>query len=153
MNTLVKILFGIINLFLGAFVSYKVYGYFSPHVGFNLPELSYTNMLAIAFIVSTMLAPIEMMLKIQTIQDKVMGEEQAKKENEVIYPNNTLLRLNQFQIHKVFPGTQLGLRTFVKVSFSKDKYDLKGNSVNHLLDYNWNMRDREVERNIPQKIK
>lgn len=80
-------------------------------------------------------------------------EDQALKKNEVIYPNNTLLRLNQFQIHKVSPGTQLGLRTFVKVSFSEDKYDLKGNSVNHLLDYDWKMRDRETERNIPQKIK
>lgn len=78
-------------------------------------------------------------------------EEQAKKENEVIYPNNMLLRLNQFQIHKVSPGTQLGLRTFIKVSISKDKYDLKGNSINPLLEYDWQMRDRGVERNIPQK--
>ena len=78
MDRIVKILFSIINLFLGAFVSYKVYGYFSPHVGFNLPELSYTNMLAIAFIISIMLTSIEMKLSIQTIQDKVMGEEKPK---------------------------------------------------------------------------
>lgn len=75
MKEVIKIVFGIINLFLGALVAYKIYGYFSPHVGFDLPELTYLNVLAVAFILSAFFAPLETILKLQTIQDKVMGDE------------------------------------------------------------------------------
>lgn len=77
-------------------------------------------------------------------------EEQALVENEVKYPINSLLRLNQYNVHKVTESDALSLRTFLKVSFSEDKYDLKGNSKNYHLNYNWEMKDRKVERNIPQ---
>lgn len=77
-------------------------------------------------------------------------EAQAKVENEISYPNNTLLRLNQYSIHKVATVTEGCMRTFLKVSFSKDKYDLIGNSHNYLMDYNWEMKQRKTERNIPQ---
>lgn len=80
-------------------------------------------------------------------------EEQAKKENEVTYPENILLRLNQYNIHKVATITQGTMRTFLKLSFSTDKYDLIGNAHNYLLDYNWEMKSRKVERNIPQTSK
>lgn len=90
-----------------------------------------------------------------TLDDKVSMTEmqnQAKEENTKIYPENSLLRLNQYNIHKVSENKGLVLRTFVKVSFSSDKYDLVGNSKNYLIDYDWKMRGREVERNIPQKL-
>lgn len=76
---------------------------------------------------------------------------QAKKENNKTYPNKTLLKLDQYVIHRVGPIEE-GMRCFFKLSFSKDRYDLKGNSHNYLLDYNWEMRDRQIERNIPQKL-
>lgn len=77
--------------------------------------------------------------------------DQALIENEIIFPNNTILRLNQFNIHKVNEDSKFeGLRTFVKVSFSKDKYDLEGNSHNYELHYNWEMKPRKLQRNIPQ---
>lgn len=76
---------------------------------------------------------------------------QAKKENNITYPNKTLLKLDQYVIHRVGPIEE-GLRCFFKLSFSKDRYNLKGNSHNYLLDYNWEMRDRKTERNIPQKL-
>lgn len=79
-------------------------------------------------------------------------EQQAKKENEHTYPTGSILRLDQFVIHKVSDEEIEGMRTFAKVSFSKDKYDLKGNSKNYLLDYDWEMRDRQTKRNIPQQI-
>jgi hypothetical protein len=78
-------------------------------------------------------------------------EAQACKENEVKYDDCVLLRLNQFNIHKVGEIEQPGLRTFLKVSFSIDKYNLIGNSHNHLLDYNWEMIERKFDRNIPQQ--
>lgn len=77
-------------------------------------------------------------------------EQQAQKENNLTYRENELLRLNQFNIHKVAPIEKNTMRTFLKLSFSKDKYDLIGNSHNHLLKYNWEMKKRNIQRNIPQ---
>lgn len=61
-----------------------------------------------------------------------------------------LYRLNPYVIHAVpeipAPG---GMRTFVKVSFSKHRYNLKGNSHNHRLRYRWEMFDRADIRNDP----
>ena len=88
-----------------------------------------------------------------TLDDKISMmemEEQAKVENEMYFPNNTILRLDQYNIHRVMPIQYDCMRTFIKVSFSKDKYDLEGNAHNHLLDYNWEMKKRKIERNIPQ---
>ena len=79
-------------------------------------------------------------------------EQQAKKENEFTYPQGSILRLDQFVIHKVSDEEIKGMRTFAKVSFSNDKYDLKGNAKNYLLDYDWQMRNRGLKRNIPQKL-
>ena len=79
-------------------------------------------------------------------------EQQANVDNEFSYPQNSLLRLDQFVIHKVSDKEIEGMRTFAKVSFSIDKYDLIGNSKNYLLDYDWQMRERGLKRNIPQKL-
>ena len=81
-------------------------------------------------------------------------EKQALEENDFQFKENQLLRLNQFNIHKVAPITDGCMRTFVKLSFSEDKYDLVGNSHNFEIDYNWEMKQRGESRNIPQsKIK
>jgi len=78
-------------------------------------------------------------------------EEQASDDNCVTYGNNSLIRLDQYVIHKVGNVTDNGsVRLFVKISFSRDKYDLIGNSHNHLLNYKWEMKQRKSERNIPQ---
>jgi hypothetical protein len=79
-------------------------------------------------------------------------EKQAIPFNNYSYRENQLLRLNQYNIHKVAPVTEVGVRTFLKLSFSKDKYDLIGNSHNYLIDYNWEMKNRKEHRNIPQSI-
>jgi len=76
-------------------------------------------------------------------------EIQADKYKEQKYKENSLLRLNQYCIHKVAPITYSTVRTFVKISFSRDKYNLLGNSHNYLLDYKWNMKPRKLDRNIP----
>lgn len=80
-------------------------------------------------------------------------ENQAMTSNNVVYSDNELLRLDQFNIHRVSEIAEPKMRTFVKVSISKDKYDLIGNSHNYLIDYKWEMRERSNQRNIPQKIK
>jgi len=68
------------------------------------------------------------------------------------YPDKTLVRLDDTIIHAApevpAPG---GERSFFKVSFSNDKYNLKGNAHNYLLDYEWDMFDREFIRNDPAR--
>ena len=52
MKVVINIIFSIANVFILPFVGYKIYNWYSPHVGFNLPELSYVNVFAIMFIIS-----------------------------------------------------------------------------------------------------
>lgn len=76
-------------------------------------------------------------------------EEQAKEENNYFFEDFSLIRMDQFVIHKVGDYIK-SPRTFIKVCISKDKYRLKGNSINHLLNYKWEYVDRKAHRNIPQ---
>lgn len=76
-------------------------------------------------------------------------EYQHKEENIIEYPNKTLLLLDQGIVHRVNPKPFEGFRTFVKISISDSKYNLKGNAHNYLLDYNWKMKDRSMDRNHP----
>ncbi|MGB2525649.1 hypothetical protein [Flagellimonas sp. SN16] len=79
-------------------------------------------------------------------------DEQADEEKIETYPDNSLLRLDQFVIHRCSNIEREGMRKFLKISVSKDRYDLKGNAINPLLKYKWEYRDRKKERNIPQKL-
>lgn len=79
--------------------------------------------------------------------------EQADTKNDLTFPHSTIVRIDQYVVHRVADIPHGCMRTFVKVSISKDKYDLTGNSHNYLLDYAWPMRERTVERNPPQELK
>ncbi len=74
---------------------------------------------------------------------------QAKKENEVTYKENTLLRLTQEHIHRTPTINKGGMRCFFKLSISTEKYNLKGNSHNYMMGYDWEMFDRSEVRNHP----
>lgn len=73
---------------------------------------------------------------------------QAISSNNITYPDRTILRLNNKVIHKVGPIEE-GIRSFIKLTFSRDKFNLEGNSHNYELDYNWDMFPRKKERNHP----
>lgn len=77
-------------------------------------------------------------------------EEQARNENRVIFPNNSLLMIDNTMVHRVNLNQDEGFRTFVKISISKNKYALKGNAHNYLFDYDWEMSERKSTRNCPQ---
>ncbi|WP_439357737.1 hypothetical protein [Bradyrhizobium sp. DASA03007] len=64
----------------------------------------------------------------------------------VTYPDKHLLRLDEFVIHRVAENLTPGMRTFVKVSVSEHRYDLEGNSINHVFP-RWEYVPRGVERN------
>lgn len=75
---------------------------------------------------------------------------QADPSHNVTFDDCHVLRLDQFNVHRVSEPSEPQLRTFVKVSVSRDRYDLRGNAVNPALDYQWQMRSRAVQRNVPQ---
>jgi len=66
-----------------------------------------------------------------------------------IFPNKHLLKLDESVLHKCNLNIQPGLRTFVKISVSKNRYRLKGNSINHNLPTNWDYKERSSSRNCP----
>lgn len=73
-------------------------------------------------------------------------------ENGVIteYTSKQLLRLTSSNIHRCPEHYAAGMRTFVKVSISKDEYNLEGNSINHaLVSSHWPLLKRRDERNHP----
>lgn len=76
-------------------------------------------------------------------------ERQAEKINDLSYPNEHMLKLDQFVIHKVGVPEKMMMRTFVKISISPDIYNLAGNSHNYDLNYKWNMVERSDYRNQP----
>lgn len=65
------------------------------------------------------------------------------------YPDKSFLRLDETVIHRVNDFNKPGIRSFVKISVSRHKYNLVGNSINHLLPNDWYFAPREVERNHP----
>lgn len=90
-----------------------------------------------------------------TLDDEVsLGEMalQALPANDAQFEPNTVLRLDQFVIHRPAVVTEPTTRTFCKVSISGDQYDLEGNSHNYRLSYNWPMRKRGLSRNVPQRL-
>lgn len=69
--------------------------------------------------------------------------------HHVTYPDKSLLILDQRVIHRVADVAKPSMRTFVKISISKDRYNLVGNSINHLLSPDWDYFERKEERNHP----
>lgn len=68
------------------------------------------------------------------------------------YRDKELLRLDPSVIHTAPPiPAPGGERSFFKISFSNERYNLKGNAHNHLLDYEWPMYDRQTVRNDPHR--
>lgn len=77
-------------------------------------------------------------------------ETQAQRNVITTYPNKHLIKLDPYVVHRVAVAHEQMMRTFVKVSVSKDQYNLKDNSINHEMNYNFKLYDREMVRNSPQ---
>lgn len=60
-----------------------------------------------------------------------------------------LYRIDQNHVHRTIPAPEDGVRMFIKLTFSKNIYAQKGNSINYGLDYKWDMSQRSLERNQP----
>lgn len=82
-------------------------------------------------------------------QSLIDMEELAANCDPVTYPAKTLLRLDPTVVHRSPVGFEAGMRSFVKISVSKNPYDLEGNSVNHNLDLGVEYKPRRQDRNHP----
>ena len=68
------------------------------------------------------------------------------------YGSKLLLRLDPYVVHSTPEIEPPGcMRSFVKISISKHRYNLIGNSHNYMLDYDWEMYPRDIMRNDPSK--
>jgi len=76
-------------------------------------------------------------------------KDQIDASKELTYPEGSLLRLDQYNVHRAPNIPVAGMRAFFKLSISEHKYNLKGNSHNYGLDYAWKMYDRDKVRNHP----
>lgn len=77
-------------------------------------------------------------------------DEIAEQSDVVTYPIHTLLRLSPFVVHRCAVCNETQPRTFMKISVSKKRYARKGNTINALFDYDWEMTARSTsERNHP----
>jgi hypothetical protein len=75
-------------------------------------------------------------------------ETQARDANIRTYPDKHLLRLTERVVHRVTTQPYEGLRTFFKISISRHRFNLVGNSRNHLIDYDWKLYSRDELRNM-----
>lgn len=74
----------------------------------------------------------------------------AKYATHVTYANRHLLKLDQTVVHRTRNRITPGIRTFVKISVSRDFYNLRGNSINHRLSgIKRASVERSKERNHP----
>lgn len=76
--------------------------------------------------------------------------QQASSNNNFTLPCKQLIRMDQYVIHRAVPAKEDGQRTFIKISISDDKYNLKGNTMNPDLPHDWKMYNRQTVRNHPQ---
>ncbi len=94
---------------------------------------------------------IEGHFRLPTDCDESMQEMERIADNSIIYryPDKHLLRLDQRVIHRSPIYFESGMRTFVKISLSKEKYNLLGNSINHQLPEKFDLKPRRIDRNHP----
>ncbi len=77
-------------------------------------------------------------------------EEKVREANNQTYEERSLLKLTPSCVHRVNDVTREQMRTFVKISVSKNRYNLRGNSINPAFE-RWTMHERALVRNDPHK--
>ncbi|UPT72428.1 MAG: hypothetical protein M0D55_10570 [Elusimicrobiota bacterium] len=75
-------------------------------------------------------------------------ERQARESNARATPDYDIAFWDSYSVHRADVATEDVMRTFVRVEFSKKKYDSEGDTVNPALDYQW----ERVNRPIPAEL-
>lgn len=77
-------------------------------------------------------------------------ERQAKSDNDYILPNEHLVKLDSTVIHRVNTDVpEQIMRTFVKITVSPERFNLKDNSINPAFPPPEKLYDRSLVRNDP----
>ncbi len=84
MKIIGNLLLVIVNIFLTPFMCYKVYTYFSPEVGFDLPILTYWNIFALVCIVNYFRSDIGSKFRLNSIYQSLEDNEEAISVNATI---------------------------------------------------------------------
>lgn len=82
-------------------------------------------------------------------------QETAERIGSVVYPPYTLLKLTPYDIHtpSINKTDQTMNRTFVKIAFSRERYNMLGNTMNPLLNYdNWTWVPRDPTKRNHRNI-
>lgn len=86
-------------------------------------------------------------LEISDDDQQSMLDMEAQCIKAIQYTPKTLHRIDPFVVHRIPPKMPAGMRTFFRLSISRDRYNYLGNSVNHELDLGWEYVPREEARN------
>jgi hypothetical protein len=70
----------------------------------------------------------------------------------VLYPVKHILRMDDTVLHRVSDFQKAGMRSFLKLTVSEHKFNLKGNSVNHLIPEFEYVAERKEERNSEVRL-
>lgn len=73
----------------------------------------------------------------------------ASTQHPIIYPAYNVLCIDPYDVHRaaINKTSEIIQRTFIKVSFSRIRFNRKLNTHNDLFDYDWAMVERGKERN------
>lgn len=82
--------------------------------------------------------------------DEVLAsfDEMAAGQDPITYPPYTVLCLDPYDVHAAATNPTMGKmqRTFIKISFSKERFNREGNTHNDAFDYKWTMVPRADHR-------
>lgn len=70
-------------------------------------------------------------------------------EDYIIAHENCVYFMDAYTVHESGIADRRGLRTFLRVTYDLKPFDRAGNTHNSMLDYNWDM----VERNVHETVK
>jgi len=83
------------------------------------------------------------------LQSMVAMNDQIKPDKIKTFGCQNLLRLDESVVHRVSETVQPGVRTFVKITVSKHRFQNVGNSINYEMNYSWDTKPRNIlEKNI-----
>jgi hypothetical protein len=81
--------------------------------------------------------------------NSIIDHFESRTESVKVYDPYKIIHMDSGHVHRVsFNNTDATiLRTFIKITFSPDIFNRVGNDHNYLLDYNWPLYLRTIERN------
>lgn len=78
-------------------------------------------------------------------------QEQVDETKAISYPEAGLYVIDPSVVHATPIITTPGMRQYIKISLSNERYNLENNSHNYLFDYDWPLHTRSAIRNDPHK--